>query len=479
MMIASTAVAVALRPTMVRIESHNLGGRFEVASAALGLWLIGIVVVWSRRRGRLDLFELPTWISINSYIQVILNVWLFQRDYQFLAPWLYASYETISVAVVALFGLGLSCMWLGYAWSYAFLTRRPQFTKTFTGTLRLRLTFLIWFGTWFISTFSVIVGWQGYLAVQAGFRWENYLSFIQLIGTAAATALALHHFRHPSRWSRIWLGLYLGSSVLFALIIGTKGAVLLFIWLIMTEYYATRRVRWRWMAIGGLVAIFLIPSVNLIRAGLHATDVGQGVAFSQRLGVVRSATQELTSRSVSELYSDTRETFEGRQSGVMAVTASALFLHPRLEHYVAGETAEYMLQQLIPRLVWPDKPTQRSDLFMITTSYLGAATEYSFSDIGLFADSYRIGGWLFVVLCFISIGAVGAWLYWRGPESANTVGIVFYTVVLSDIVRYSDPVSLVILRLLQMGVLLWFLLRFVFFSAERADSSHYKLGIVS
>ena len=422
---------------------------------------------WSRRCGRFDPFELPTWISINTYGQIVVNVWLLQRDFVPAVPWLQNNYRSMTTLAVVLFGVGLTFMWLGYAFVYRRLQHKPILPRPVTESLRLRPVIVIWFVTWLISTFAVVAGVQGYLTTKSNWQWQNYLSFIQLVGNAAWSALLLYHFRHPTPIGRVWMVFTFGWSIVLALVIGTKGASLLFIWLLMHIYYATGRLRGRWLMAGVVVAVLLIPSVNLIRSYLHAADTGGGVSFSQRLQIAGSAAQEAVSRPVSELYNETRDTFEARQSGLFPITASALYLHPNVSPFVAMDTVLYFLQQSIPRILWPSKPIERSPLYMITTDYLGATVEYSFSDIGQFADSYRIGGWPFVVVWFLAMGALSAWLYRRGPAVGNAAGIVFYIVMLNDVLRYSEPVAIIMLRLLQMGILLWLILRFVFFKTNQ------------
>ena len=354
-------------------------------------------------------------------------------------------------------------MWLAYAITYQRIQKRHSAMPVVQKPLRLQMVVIIWVITWVLSAIAVAAGVQGYLSVRADWRWQNYYNFMLLVNSLTGSILLIRHFRNPTRLGWLWLVFLVIWSVGSSLIIGTKGAVLTIVWIFVNSYYATRKLNWRWLVVGGLVAILVIPSINLIRASLHSVDTGGGVVLSDRFKIVSSAAGQVVSRSWSDLYDESRDTLEDRQSGIFTITQSVLYLHPAYLPYVAKDTLEYIAIQIIPRLIWPDKPSDRDDLFMISTRYLGLSAEYSFSDIGLFADSFRIGGWFSVVLVFSALGVFSAVLYRRGPAAGNLEATVLYIIIANDIIRYTDAVPLMILRIIQMGGLLWLLLHFVFF----------------
>ena len=132
-----------------------------------------------------------------------------------------------------------------------------------------------------------------------------------------------------------------------------------------------------------------------------------------------------------------------------------MFLHPSLEPFVGLEMVEYFFPQLIPRVLFPFKSTERSSLYMITTMYGGATYEYSFTAIGQFADSYRAGGWPIVIIWFSALGIFTAWLYLQGPGSGNLAGTVFYITLLTLILRYDFDIVTILIQLIQFSILLW------------------------
>jgi hypothetical protein len=140
---------------------------------------------------------------------------------------------------------------------------------------------------------------------------------------------------------------------------------------------------------------------------------------------------------------------------MLNIAASAMFLHPNLQPFVGLEMVEYFFPQLIPRVLFPFKSTERPSLYMITTTYGGAPSEYSFTAIGQFADSYRAGGWATVIIWFGVLGIFTAWLYLEGPGSGNLAGTVFYITVLTLILRYDFDTATILIQLIQFGILLW------------------------
>jgi hypothetical protein len=167
--------------------------------------------------------------------------------------------------------------------------------------------------------------------------------------------------------------------------------------------------------------------------------------------------------SLKSLFESTKDTFEIRQGSMLEITASTMVLHPSTIPFLGSDMIKYFFTQLIPRLIWPTKPTERNPLFMITTSYYGASEEYGFSSIGLFADSYRIGGWPFLIIWFALCGIFSAWLYRAGPRSGYTPNVIFYIVMLQGIIYYDTEVTTILLRLVHFVPFIFLLVKFVLF----------------
>ncbi len=74
---------------IIKFTPHNFGLNFDLACIGLTVSIVIVLVIYYLDRKKFDFFEFPVWFTLNIYIQIILNVWLFQRDYRFYSPWLH------------------------------------------------------------------------------------------------------------------------------------------------------------------------------------------------------------------------------------------------------------------------------------------------------------------------------------------------------------------------------------------------------
>jgi hypothetical protein len=426
-----------------------------------------IILLWARRQGRLDPFELPTYISINAYGQMILPTWLLNRDRVIPIPWLQVNPGPKMTLAVLLVGFGLTCMWVGYIWMTQQMSRRNSSQPSGFGVFQPLPTMVLWVITWTISFLSIVIGVQGWAGQVQSFAWSNYLSFIDMVAWITSIALAFHVFRNPSPRGWIWLTIMLGTRLYATLLIGSRGAVFVLLGIIMIFYYARRRLSVRWLAIAVLAVVFLSAAGTTIRENLSQRDTGVGVGFTERVEVVIESLLQVFDRSLESLVGQTRELLIQRQSSLLDITASAVYIHSRNHSYVGLDLLEYLAVQTIPRIVWRDKPTSVA-LYDISGLYYGLPS--SLSAIGLFGDSFRTGGWIASALILGLIGVVSAWLYQRGPARDDFAMIAFYLTVLTRIITYDTNLASLTLDLIQKGVLIWLLLRFVMFASTRRSA---------
>ena len=455
------------------LPKHVLGNSFDVVSAGLGVWLVLIMLWWARQRGKFDPFEFPVWFSLNAYVQVVLNVWLFQRDIKLSSPWLKSNADIMMTQAVLLIGVGLTVLWAGYVWFYRLLQRHPRWTQLAAESPRLQIIVAVWLVMWLLGMLSVVTGRQGYLPGTKGFLWTNYLAFVTRLGDLTTFVLMLYHFRHPTRVGRMWLVFACGSYVLLGLVVGTKGAVFILLYALMAIYYATGRLAKMWL-VAGLLALFVaVPTMNAFRSDLFGAgfDRSAGAAFVERVSILVESVQQTLTQPFSSLAEETRGTFEIRQGSILEITAAMITVHPASRPYIGFDLLEVIIPQVIPRLLWPGKTTVRPELYNISSVYLGTPAETSFASPGNFAEAYRAGGWLFVAFWFWALGAFGAWLYQKGPGRGNLPGTAFYLMLLIGIVTYDRELLVVIVQLLQFGTLAWILTMYVMFEPLRRRHS--------
>lgn len=331
--------------------------------------------------------------------------------------------------------------------------------------LRLGPTAAIWVVTWAIATLSALTAVQAYLGTASNdtLVWLNYLQFIIYISSVATSALAIHNFQHPSKIGWLWFLVMFSSGLVSSLIVGTKGFVFTIIAVLMYYYYAKSKFPKLWLAAGVLLVFAIVPVVYNYRQYLQQFNSGGGVDLAGRLEVLGNAIQDLQSSSIEGLVQGTATTFKTRQGSIFDVDASVVTLHPDTLPFDGGDMVGYVAQSLIPRLIWLDKPTERPALYLITSTYLAAYAEYSFSEIGLWADAYRAGGWLFVVVYFALIGIFMAWLYQKGPGKGSLPDTVFYIFIITGIITYSTEITTVVLHGVQFAIIMWGLIMFVMY----------------
>jgi hypothetical protein len=140
-----------------------------------------------------------------------------------------------------------------------------------------------------------------------------------------------------------------------------------------------------------------------------------------------------------------------------------LVMHPAEKPYVGVDMIQYLLPSLVPRIIWPAKPSERWPMYFATTTYMAARTEYTFTALGLVADCYRAAGWPFVVTFFMLFGVLGARLYQAGPGSNKFAGTVFYVFMITWVLVLETELISIIIRLLTFAPLILLCIRFLLF----------------
>lgn len=463
---------LSLDASPLYLGRHSLGIGFEIASGALGIWLALILFWWFRHQRRVDVFELPVWFSLNAFGQVVLNIWALQPDVR-LTPFV-TSIMTESTPVVAilLMAVGISALWAGYlAATHLIRSQRHPVQRTHYKP-RWRLIAGIWLFSTLLQAVSVAGGAVGYLPL-TGSVWASYIAFVGYLGQLTTFMLLLQHFSHPRTIGWLWLFGMASTNILLGLIEGTKGAVLVLLYVVMAIYYARRRVSARWLAVGFLALVLTVPTVNTFRTNLYRAgfDRSTGAGLSDRMSVLLSSLGDTLSYPLSGLAVETRETFEQRQGTILEITISMLAVHPDLRPFVGLDMLSYLAQESIPRVFWPGKPAGTRDLYLIVSSYLGLP-DFSLATPGQFADAYRVGGWPFAAIWLCLLGILMAWFYSHGPAIGDLTGTAFCLLMLTSCLDYEYHVALTTLELLKFGLPLWLISRFVLVEATDQSSPH-------
>jgi hypothetical protein len=442
---------------------HDLGGEFVICTLLIGILLILTILFWSRYRGYFDPFELPVWISLNVYLFVLFNV-LLDSNPQIAIPWLNIASQKLWGLTAILFGVGLCSMWVGYIIAYPYLSRKKYHIPE-NRSFRPKPAFVIWFFSAVVSIIALITGVQGYLGSRVGYAWENYIAIIQYVGWAAWSALLFHHLSKPTKIGWFWIFISLAIGIITNFIGGTKSVVLWFVYVIMHIFYLKRKISIRWLILALILFFLSIPTVNATRIALHNLADGGEISFLQRVSAVSESLSSKLNTSPISLIDQTFTTLSTRQASIFQVSASVLSIHPSKTHYVGIEMAEALLYQVIPRFIWPGKRVGESSIYKINELYYGLPVQ-GLAAIGIFADSYRVAGWFFVIFFFVVFGGGLAWLYWQGPARKSNYGTVFYLTMLVWVISYERSILSMFVFYIEHGLIIYLVSKFLLFGPE-------------
>ncbi len=451
---------------IIDIKPHAFGLQFDLLCVLLTISLVIILIVYYLKRKKIDLFEFPVWFSLNIYIQVILNVWLLQRDFQFYSPWTVYNPEKIAVHTVLLVWGSLIIVWLAYFLGIRHIDHKTEPRIIDNPVPRLKLMGVVWFLTWLIDVYFTVTGAQGYLSSQNNFTGGNYIFFVNLINDLLTFNLMINYFKTPTNLGKIWIIFACSSGLLIGLILGTKSAIFVFLYLVMSYFYAHNRLPKKFLIVGFVVLLFIVPIVTTFRINLFNSGYSRssGASIVERIPVLQKTITDIFDHSIVDLVGQTQTNFETRQSSIFEVTAAFLVVHPKIQPFVFVDLLESIATTIIPRFIWPDKPTARPNIYNISTNYLGAKQELSFAASGQIADAYRIGGILFLIIWLVFIAWFTSILYKAGPAEGNIYGTGFYLLVITTIITYDDDVFSTLMRLLQFGIILFIMNKYVFFN---------------
>ncbi len=146
----------------------------------------------------------------------------------------------------------------------------------------------------------------------------------------------------------------------------------------------------------------------------------------------------------------------------MLITGSVIRQHPNAGGYVGNQLIEQVAVGIIPRIIWREKPVGASEIYSISVLYTGAATESTFSEIGLIADSYRAAGLPSVFVFFLLLGGFMAYFYKKGRINNRDDVLIFYIILLS-LITYNRSVVDVMLFLFQRAIFMWIFIRYILF----------------
>ncbi len=442
--------------------------------ALLGFYGVSsaVFVVSRIRRGKLQLFELPVFMTAVFFLQFGLLPLRNFIDPAQLASNLSPDSEEL-VRALSYVILGMMAFWIGCE-----LARRKKGDRISPGPgtqsivpesrkAGVLLLFAALFAVAFITKLYLL---KNQLYAYVGFLDKYYenlasmqvLNSVSQLGTLALIIVTIERYRerHDPFW-RILFVAALSSEVFWGLISGMKGSVLQnFIVVALVSSFVKRRLNLRWLVFPFFALVLLYPFSNayrsLVREGGVEVTSFEGAA---RTGQMAFSNVEEGESTAGDLWREGLDHTLQRLELLTSV-AQVLSLGPRAS-MVKGDVRWWMLPlyPFVPRFLWPSKPIldegQRFSIALETGATTSTAVTYP-------ADLYLQFGLLGIPVGMFVLGVVVQWLTNRmsGPMEPRDL-FVYAAVFLSGFPLEGDVFS-VWTGLIKLLAILYVLRRLIY-----------------
>ena len=413
--------ALALAAGMLVVSFPRATGKDSVLAAILLLGTICLAPALLLRMSKVG----PGFIyGLSTFVNIGLGSLAWVSIPAFATPGL--DQRAIAGALLTL-AAGMAAFWVGYV-----LVRPPREVRPERpAAIVPAWVLLALFGVGLAAIGILFVtGRFGYSAIFARgdvLWWEQWIQTVTGLTGIAIIAAALHAFGNKSKTHQWALLVMVVVSCGVGFVGGFKSAVLLPLALtLFVFYYYRRRLPRKVLAAAVLLPLVLVPA-NLayrgaIRTGSGATSVGSVVGTVGRTSA-RSFDSSLDDRITSTtLWSSQRFRTIDSVAQIKALTPS------RIPYLGVESYAQIPAITLLPRLLWPGKPTGGEGVLFGRT-YFGASfdsrSSYAVTNMG---DLYMHSGPWGVAVGMVIWGAVAGllfrWLWRRQSPSALLVYVV-------------------------------------------------------
>jgi len=230
--------------------------------------------------------------------------------------------------------------------------------------------------------------------------------------------------RHDLLLALVFIGTRLLSAAKFNASLGGIVAPLLLIWVV--DLYLSRKLRWQMVSLIVCLVLFLQPGKEEMRQELRSGNVGSGITDALlRWG-------DLSVSSWADVFSG-----RGTLANQLNVTASRVSLltmtglivekTPERVPYQYGSQYPLLVTNLVPRVLWPDKPSVSVANQFFQVEY-GLTRRDNLKSVsiacGFEAEGYMNFGWMGIVAVGVLVGfALGIYELVFFCGSANLTGV--------------------------------------------------------
>ena len=412
--LGAVLIAAGVCLVLVAFAGDDLwfGTGASLPTYCLGLLCITVQLWWETTRRRTGV--LPTWTSPPVLIAGWALAWIYVPALvSFLDDNLIDELTlTRGGEAVLLAGLPLTCgalalLSLSYHVTSRALVRSARPAEGVEWLVPLRRIVLLYRASVAARALRLVTLGMGFGADIAAWgplrSVDQWIGYIEDLRFLALALLVAHVIRRGT--GQLWLW----SAVMIEFVLGLSSGfltpVILPVVLCVTTSAAFDRLRGRHFALiagAGLIVLTFVPVIAALREDrLGAIGTVSGVS----VGDVLTAPGRYWLAGVSSGDGVYRKVF-GRQTEVAGATGLVVMLTPAIVPYEGLERFLTLPAGLIPRVLWPDKPSLSRGVWFSSAFRGLEADTTSYSAMTIFSEGYLYYGWTGTVLAMLIAGTV-------------------------------------------------------------------------
>jgi hypothetical protein len=421
-----------------QLQSYlSLLGLYAVCSAAFIMARI--------RRGKLQLFEIPVFITLIGFLQFGLVPLRNFTDPSKIDANLSGNGEEL-VQALSYVVLGMLAFWIGSEQS-----RRIAGNRVFTGLrtqavepderkagpmLRVAVLYLLALATKVYLLKNHLFAYTGSLdKYYENLASMQVLNYVAQFGTLALIVATIKRYRerHDPAWKAVFV-VILVSEVFWGLISGMKGFILQnFVVLALVSSFLKQKLNLRWLLSLFLGLVVIYPVSNAYRSVLNKGDV-EVTSFAEAAEAGRLAFSD-TQKGESTVVAFWREGVDRalQRLDLLTNVAQIIALGSRAS-MVKGDVQWWMLPfyPFIPRFIWPSKPVlDEGGRFTaaLQGGHWDAISVGSSTAVTYPGDLYLQFGLLGIPIGMFILGIVTQWFTNRMSRSAEPRDLFVYATI--------------------------------------------------
>jgi len=238
--------------------------------------------------------------------------------------------------------------------------------------------------------------------------WNISVTAFSALPLAAFLWLVLvRHFRSLSQLDVLLAVVFLSTRVILGAVNASLGTIIAPLFLIgVAEVSLKRKLPWLVITVGACLIFFLQPGKGAIRHEMNRGEVGNGMTDA----AVRWVEVSITGwNDVLEGRAPLDQQLSATSSRTSLLTMTGLILEktPEMVPYQLGTSYPLLIKNLIPRILWPDKPSVNfaNQFFQVEYGITDRQNLRSVSIAsGFEAEGYMNFGWAGILAVGVVVG---------------------------------------------------------------------------